>query len=91
MHIRADDVVVVGSGIAGLICALALAPRKVTLITKTAGLAGGSSYLAKGGVAGALGKGDSAEQHAEDTLAAGAGLSDPLRVLSVLRRTVRNT
>ena len=40
---RADDVIVVGSGIAGLICALALAPRFVTLITKTPHLADADS------------------------------------------------
>ena len=71
-----DDVIVIGSGIAGLVCALSLAPRRVTLITKTPHLAGGSSFCAKGGIAAAIGPGDSPQKHAQDTLAAGAGLSD---------------
>ena len=74
MSVRADDVIVVGSGIAGLICALALAPRSVTLLTKTPGLEGGSSLWAKGGIAAALGPDDTPEIHAQDTLSAGAGL-----------------
>ncbi|HNP35387.1 MAG TPA: FAD-dependent oxidoreductase, partial [Woeseiaceae bacterium] len=83
MIVRAHDVVIVGSGIAGLVCALALAPRPVTLITKTSTLAGGSSFLAKGGIAAALGAGDSPEEHAKDTVAAGAGLSNAERALDL--------
>jgi L-aspartate oxidase len=85
MKVTADDIVVVGSGIAGLVCALALAPRRVTLITKTDGLAGGSSWHAKGGIAAAIGPEDSPEDHAKDTLAAGAGLSDPEGALTLAR------
>ncbi|WP_282607479.1 L-aspartate oxidase [Pelagibius sp. Alg239-R121] len=73
-------VVIVGSGAAGLACALALAPTPVTVLTKTPQAASGSSPLAQGGIAAALGAGDSAERHGEDTLAAGAGLSDRDRV-----------
>jgi L-aspartate oxidase len=83
MMTRADDVIVVGSGMAGLMCALSLAPLKVTLITKTPRLDGGSSLLAKGGIAAAVGPGDTPEDHARDTLAAGAGLSDPERALQL--------
>ncbi len=72
-----NDVIVVGSGLAGLVCALAMAPRAVTLITKTASLAGGSSLWAQGGIAAAVGPDDSPESHAADTVSAGAGLSDP--------------
>ncbi len=71
------DVVVVGSGIAGLVAALKLAPRRVMLLTKTADLPGGSSVWAQGGVAAALDPADSPEAHAADTVAAGAGLTDP--------------
>ncbi|MCP4299536.1 MAG: FAD-dependent oxidoreductase, partial [Gammaproteobacteria bacterium] len=85
MKVTADDIVVVGSGIAGLLCAMALAPRRVTLITKTDGLAGGSSWHAKGGIAAAIGPEDSPEDHAQDTLAAGAGLSDPDRALALAK------
>ncbi len=80
---RHDDILVVGSGLAGLVAALSLAPGRVKLITKTAGLAGGSSLEAKGGIAAAVGPGDSPAQHAEDTLAAGAGLCDAARALGL--------
>jgi len=81
--VQDHEVIVVGSGIAGLVCALSLAPARVTLMTKTPGLAGGSSYWAKGGIAAALGPGDSPKEHAMDTLAAGAGLSDPQEALAL--------
>lgn len=77
MELTSADVIVVGSGLAGLSCALALAPRRVTLVTKTVSLAGGSSLWAKGGIAAAIGPGDTPAMHAADTLSAGAGLSDP--------------
>ncbi len=72
-------VAVVGTGAAGLACALALndAGRRVALFTKTANATSGSTPLAQGGIAAALGDGDSPEDHAADTVAAGAGLVDP--------------
>jgi L-aspartate oxidase len=85
LNIAADDVLVVGTGMAGLITALSLAPRPVTLITKTAVLESGSSLWAKGGIAAAVGPGDTPEAHAEDTLSAGAGLSDRRRALALTR------
>lgn len=70
--------IVIGSGLAGLACALTLAEQaEVILLTKTPGLAGGSSLWAQGGIAAALGDGDAPAAHAEDTLAAGDGLSAP--------------
>ncbi|MCM8738215.1 L-aspartate oxidase [Azospirillum sp. A1-3] len=74
--VRDAEVIVVGSGLAGMTAALQLAPRAVTLITKTAGLPGGSSLYAQGGIAAAVGPGDRPEDHAADTVAAGAGLVD---------------
>jgi L-aspartate oxidase len=85
VRVAADDIVVVGTGMAGLITALSLAPRPVTLITKTSTLESGSSLWAKGGIAAAVGPGDSPEAHAEDTLTAGAGLSDRRRALALTR------
>lgn len=85
LNVAADDVIVVGTGMAGLIAALSLAPRPVTLITKTAALESGSSLWAKGGIAAAVGPGDTPEAHAEDTLSAGAGLSDRRRALALTR------
>ena len=79
MSVQTDDIVVVGSGIGGMACALSLAPRPVTLITKTPQLQGGSSLFAQGGIAAAIGPGDSPEAHAADTMSAGAGLSDAQR------------
>jgi L-aspartate oxidase len=70
------NVVVVGSGVAGLSCALALAPLPVTVLTKTPRTESGSSVWAKGGIAAALAADDSPELHATDTVAAGAGLCD---------------
>ncbi|MBP9143382.1 MAG: L-aspartate oxidase [Thermoanaerobaculia bacterium] len=74
---RTADVVVIGTGVAGLACALELAGKRVDLITKTT-LSSGSSLWAQGGVAVAMGVGDSPELHAADTVAAGAGLVDPV-------------
>ncbi len=74
-EVTAADVVVIGSGVAGLTAALGLLPRAVTVLTKTE-LAGGSSRWAQGGVAAAMAADDSPDLHAEDTVAAGAGLGD---------------
>jgi L-aspartate oxidase len=71
------DVVVVGSGVAGLTTALRLraAGLRVLVVTK-AMLDDGSTRWAQGGIAAALGEGDTPEQHLDDTLVAGAGLCD---------------
>ncbi len=71
------DVVVVGSGIAGLTVALSAraAGRSVLLVTK-AQLEAGSTRWAQGGIAAALGEGDTPDQHLHDTLVAGVGLCD---------------
>src|SRR4051812_22419428 len=74
---RHDGVIVVGAGLAGLSAALAAAPRKVLLLTEAPLNQGCSSAWAQGGMAAALSEGDTAEQHAADTIAAGAGLVDP--------------
>jgi L-aspartate oxidase len=79
------SVAVVGSGVAGLACALALAPTHVLLLTKTAAPEGGSSVYAQGGIAAAVGSGDSAESHAADTVAAGGGTVDHHRALLLAR------
>jgi L-aspartate oxidase len=72
------DVLVVGSGIAGLSLALALPASRPVLVATKAGLGDGATGWAQGGIAGALpGGADSAAAHAADTLTAGAGLCDP--------------
>jgi len=80
MRERRHGVIVVGSGLSGMTAALSLAPIDVALITKTPQLEGGSSVWAQGGIAAAVGRGDSVEMHTRDTLVAGAGLCDPERV-----------
>ncbi|MGX1911053.1 L-aspartate oxidase [Streptomyces phaeochromogenes] len=71
------DVVVVGSGVAGLTAALRCdaAGLRTVVVTK-ARLDDGSTRWAQGGIAAALGEGDTPEQHLGDTLVAGAGLCD---------------
>ena len=66
------DVVIVGSGAAGLSAALAASRngRRVTLICK-GNLAGGATPLAQGGLAAVMGPDDSSERHISDTLVAG--------------------
>ncbi|HEY3697269.1 L-aspartate oxidase [Phenylobacterium sp.] len=76
-RIAHDGVLVVGAGLAGLSAALAAAPRKVLVLTDAPLSQGCSSAWAQGGMAAALSEGDSARAHAEDTVAAGAGLVDP--------------
>jgi L-aspartate oxidase len=73
---RDIDVVVLGSGAAGLAAALAVRPvRSVVVVTKDV-LSAGSTAWAQGGLAGVLHPEDSLEDHIRDTLIAGAGLCD---------------
>jgi L-aspartate oxidase len=77
------DVVVIGSGIAGLTAALRARELGSVLVVTKDVVASGSTQWAQGGIAAALGPGDSPEDHLHDTLVAGAGLCDPeaVRVL----------
>ena len=79
------DVVIVGGGLAGLFCALKLAPRPVTLISAAPLGEGASSAWAQGGIAAAIAQGDSAEAHAADTVAVGGGLVDEQIALGLAR------
>jgi L-aspartate oxidase len=81
------DVVVVGSGVAGVTTVLAirraLPDARILLVTKSV-LDDGSTRWAQGGVAAALGPGDSPEDHLADTLTAGAGICDPEAVRALV-------
>jgi L-aspartate oxidase len=82
---RTAEIVIVGGGLAGLFCALKLAPRPVTVISAAPLGQGASTAWAQGGIAAAVAEGDSAEAHAADTVAVGAGLVDETIALGVAR------
>lgn len=69
------DVVIIGGGVGGLSTALALGPQKVLVLTKSKFGQGGSTPMAQGGIAVAMGHDDHPHLHAVDTLVAGDGLS----------------
>ena len=74
---HAADVVVIGSGIAGLSTALHAAPARVALLTDADLGTGSASDHAQGGIAAAVAASDSPLAHAADTLTAGANANDP--------------
>ncbi|MFI1177164.1 L-aspartate oxidase [Streptomyces melanogenes] len=79
------DVVVVGSGVAGLTAALRCTAAGLTTVVVTkARLDDGSTRWAQGGIAAALGEGDTPQQHLDDTLVAGAGLCDEAAVRTLV-------
>ncbi|MGC1380561.1 MAG: L-aspartate oxidase [Candidatus Baltobacteraceae bacterium] len=71
-----SDAVVVGAGIAGLMAALKLEGKRITVLCKTRLGKGAATDWAQGGIAAAIGKDDSPHLHAIDTQRAGAGISD---------------
>ncbi len=71
-----SDVLIIGSGAAGLSLALRLAPHcKVTVLSKGP-LNEGATFYAQGGIAAVFDETDSISSHVDDTLIAGAGLCD---------------
>ncbi len=71
------DFIILGSGIAGLYTALLAQELGRVLILTKGSTDDCNTRHAQGGIAAAIGKGDSAELHFQDTIAAGAGLCDP--------------
>jgi L-aspartate oxidase len=84
--VRHFDVIIVGSGLAGLSAALELSKSlKVAVITKRA-LLGGASDWAQGGIAAVINPEDSVQSHVDDTMIAGGFLNDPQAVEFVVER-----
>ncbi len=78
------DLIVVGSGVAGLTAALEAKGKKVLVVTKTNSFSSGSSPLAQGGIAASVGSDDSPNLHYIDTVEAGvfSGRSDQVSFLT---------
>jgi L-aspartate oxidase len=84
------DVVIIGSGVAGLYSAINLDKAlQVRIISKEA-LAENNSYLAQGGIAAAVAEGDMPEYHFEDTIKAGAGACDEAAVNVLVQQAPRD-
>ena len=80
------DVIIIGSGAAGLTAALALADKVKVLVLAKGELTGGSTAWAQGGIAAVLDAGDTFEDHIRDTMVAGAGLNRLETVEFVIER-----
>ncbi|MBV1690085.1 L-aspartate oxidase [Novosphingobium sp. G106] len=80
------DVIIVGSGAAGLTAALGLAEKLKVLVLAKGSLTGGSTAWAQGGIAAVLDAGDTFEEHIRDTMIAGAGLNRQETVEFVIER-----
>ncbi len=81
---EAPDIIIIGSGAAGLTAALNLAPHYKVLVLAKGGLSEGSTAWAQGGIAAVLEEGDTFESHIEDTMVAGAGLNNRATVEMVV-------
>jgi L-aspartate oxidase len=88
MPVEEVDVLVVGSGVAGLSAALAVPAGRTVLLASKDRLGHSATRYAQGGIAAVLDPegwaGDSVAEHVADTLAAGAGLCDPVAVLTLV-------
>jgi L-aspartate oxidase len=71
------DVLIIGSGAAGLSLALRLAEHSSVTVLSKGPISEGSTFYAQGGIAAVFDETDSIESHVEDTLIAGAGLRSP--------------
>jgi L-aspartate oxidase len=78
------DFLVVGSGIAGLSSALSFSSDQRVLVVSKGELEGSNTYHAQGGIAAVLDERDSTDLHFTDTMRAGAGLSEPAPVRSLV-------
>lgn len=79
-NIHSHDVLIIGSGAAGLALALHLPEESMIAVISKSDLSQGATLYAQGGIAAVLDPKDSIESHVQDTLAAGAGLCDKTAV-----------
>jgi len=80
------DVIIIGSGLAGLAAAMELAPRRRVALVSKGALADSASNRAQGGIAAPLAGDDSVDAHVRDTLVAGAGLCDEPATRDIISR-----
>ncbi len=78
------DVLIIGSGAAGLTAALQLATTRKVVVLAKGSLSDGATAWAQGGIAAVLEPGDTFESHIEDTMVAGAGLNNRATVEFVI-------
>jgi L-aspartate oxidase len=83
---QTHDVLIIGSGAAGLTAALTLAQDRTVLVLAKGPLTSGSTAWAQGGIAAVLDAGDTFEEHIRDTMVAGAGLNRRETVEFVIER-----
>src|SRR3546814_18176612 len=76
MATQVYDVIIIGSGAAGLTAAINLAQDKRVLVLAKGAVNGGSTNWAQGGIAAVLDAGDTFDSHVHDTMVAGAGLNN---------------
>lgn len=84
-RLKDGSVLIIGAGLAGLFLALKLAPRPCVVVSPAPFGQAASSAWAQGGLAAALAPEDSAQSHAKDTIAAGAGLVDPIVAMLIAK------
>jgi L-aspartate oxidase len=78
------DVLILGAGMAGLTCALALPEELDILLVSKVPIPTGSTYLAQGGLAAAISEDDSFQLHLRDTILAGGGLVDEKVAINII-------
>ena len=79
------DVLILGAGMAGLTCALALPEELDILLVSKIPIPTGSTYLAQGGLAAAVSENDSFQLHLRDTIIAGGGLVDEDAAIDIIK------
>lgn len=87
MTAKQFDVLVIGSGAAGLSVALRLAHHGSVAVLSKATLSEGSTFYAQGGIAAVLDQTDTVDAHVQDTLVAGAGLCEEPAVRFTVERS----